>query len=150
MRNSLYVICFLLAFSGCDNIQIGKAKVEDVKVSTIEVKYTPALTGVVDAAKNLSQSDKDYAFKQFSGLSEYINNSNISDSTKIDKLLDRMQSDYGWVRDKNPKFTDAVSAYLKEVGFNKAVKFDSTESRNNTSLIFFNLAEAIKKSEESK
>ena len=92
MRNLLYVLYFLLAFSGCDNIQIGKAKVEDVKVSTVEVKYTPALTEVVDAAKNLSQSDKDYAFKQFSGLSEYINNSNVPDSTKIDKLLDGMIS----------------------------------------------------------
>lgn len=152
MRSTTYILCFLLAFSGCDNIQIGKAKVEDNKqeVKNPYVEFTPSLNVVVEQARPLVQSEKDYAFKQFSGLSEYIKNSNIPDSTKIDKLLDRMQGDYGWTREKHPEFTDAVSNYLKEKGYSKAVKFDSSESRINTSLIFVNLAEAIKKSEESK
>jgi hypothetical protein len=149
MRNVEYVLLILLAFSGCDNIQIGKPKEDKVEVKSVEVKLTESLTKVVDAAKTLSQSDKDFAFKQFSGMSEYINNSNLPDSTKIDQLLARMQGDYGWTREKNLDFTNAVSAYLKEQGY-KAVKFDSAESRNTTSLMFFNLAEAVKKSEESK
>lgn len=152
MRSTTYILFVLLAFSGCDNIQIGNAKVEESKpeVKNPYVEFTPSLNAVVEQARPLVQSEKDFAFKQFSGMSEYIKSSNIPDSTKIDKLLDRMQGDYGWTREKHPEFTDAVSIYLKEKGYSKAVKFDSSESRINTSLIFVNLAEAIKKSEESK
>jgi hypothetical protein len=142
-----YFIFFLAFLSGCDQIKftpIEKAK-EEVSSSVV---YSDTLTKVVEEAKKLTKEDRDYAFKQFSGLNQYILNSDIPSSDKIDVLIGRVQTDYKWGSGKYPTFTDVVSAYLKEKNYQKPVKFDTQVNRETTAAIFFDLADAVKKANE--
>ena len=140
---------FLFAFlSGCDNIKFGSVeKVESVKEVVSTVVYSDNLNKVVTEAKTLTKEDREFAFKQFSGLNQYILNSEVPSSDKLDSLISRVQSDYKWGREKYPNFTTAVSDYLKEKNYQKAIKFDTQSARESTASIFFDLADAIKKAE---
>lgn len=146
---TLYILIFSFAFlSGCENIRFGKdkevKKVEEVKSTVI---YSEALTKVSVEAKNMSESDRNFSFKLFSGLNQYIINSEIQSSSELDNLIAKMQQDYKWGREKYPNFTSAVSDYLKEKNYQKAIKFDTKEARESTASIFFDLADAVKKAE---
>lgn len=145
---TLYALMFSFAFlSGCENIKFGP--VEEIK--QVEVKstvvYSDTLTKVVTEAKTMTKEDREFAFKQFSGLNQYILNSEIPSSDKLDGLMSKVQTDYRWGREKYPNFTTAVSDYLKEKNYQKAVKFDTQSVRESTASIFFDLADAIKKVE---
>ena len=145
---TIYSLIFFLAFlSGCNQIKftpIEKAK-EEVSSSVV---YSDKLNKVVEEAKKLTKEDRDFAFKQFSGLNQYILNSDIPSSDKIDVLIGRVQTDYKWGSGKYPIFTDAVSAYLIEKNYQKPVKFDVQENREKIAAIFFDLADAVKKANE--
>lgn len=147
MKITYYSIFFLAFLSGCDQIKftpIEKAK-EEVSSSVV---YSDKLNKVVEEAKKLTKEDRDFAFKQFSGLNQYILNSDIPSSDKIDVLIGRVQTDYKWGSGKYPTFTDAVSAYLIEKNYQKPVKFDVQENREKISAIFFDLADAVKKADK--
>lgn len=148
---TLYALIFSFAFlSGCENIKFGipdkvvETKVEEVKSTVI---YTENLNKVVEEAKKLSKEDREYVFKKASGIYMYITYSNISSSDKVNVIIDRVQKDYSWTKNKNVTWNDAVSAFLVERGFDNPVKFESVEDRQKTASIFFDLADAIKKAE---
>ena len=145
---TIYSLIFFLAFlSGCEQIKftpIEKAK-EEVSSSVV---YSDNLNKVVEEAKKLTKEDRDFAFKQFSGLNQYVLNSSIPSSDKIDVIITRVQSDYKWGSGKYPTFTDAVSVYLKEKNYQKPVKFDTQANRETTASIFFDLADAVKKADK--
>lgn len=147
MKITYFIVLSFAFLTGCNQIQFGK--IEESKVVEVKntVVYSDTLNKVVDEAKTLTKEDRDFAFKQFSGLNQYILNSEVPSSDKLDNLIARMQEDYKWKREKYPKFTDSVFAYLKEKNYLKAVKFDTQESRENTASIFFDLADAVKKAD---
>ena len=143
MKNlSIYLISIAVFITGCDKIKIensSSTKTDDV----VTVKIDDA---IVKEAKSLSQDDRDYAMKQFFGLSMYIKNSQIESSMKIDSLIASVQKDYNWTREKNKTFTDVVYSFLKNNEY-KPAKFDSKEVREKYSNIFFILASSIKQAD---
>jgi len=138
----IYLISIAILVSGCDKIKIENS--QSVKTEeTVSVKID---NNIVKEAKLLSQDDRDYAIKQFFGLSMYIKNSQIESSMKIDSLIASVQKDYNWTREKNKTFTDAVYNFLKDSEY-KPAKFDTKEVREKYSNIFFILASSIKQAD---
>jgi hypothetical protein len=95
--------------------------------------------------KITSKEDKEYIYKQFAGSAAYIKNAEKLETTAgFEVLIGKVQSSYGWDRDKYPKFTDAVSAYVTEQGFDKPRTLTSQADKDWLYEIFNSLAEAIK------
>lgn len=81
----------------------------------------------------------------FSGSAEYIKNCQTLESTRqFDPILGKVQSSYGWDRERYPSFTDAVSEYLIDVGYDEPMDLDNEENREQFYKIFSKLAEATR------
>lgn len=92
-----------------------------------------------------SEEDKKLIYKLFSGAASYLSVCESLDGThQFDPILGRVQSSYGWQRDKYPAFTDAVSGYLISVGYDKPKSLESASDRFAFAKIFQDLAEATK------
>ena len=92
-----------------------------------------------------SREDKLTIYKLFAGSAEYLKNSKSLQTTRqFDPILGRVQSSYGWNREKYPAFTDAVSAYLVSVGYNEQKPLTTDQQRKDFANIFQSLAEATK------
>ena len=92
-----------------------------------------------------STEDKLTIYKLFAGSAEYLKNCKSLQATQqFDPILGRVQSSYGWNRDKYPEFTDAVSEYLVSVGYDTPKPLNTDQERKNFSNIFQSLAEATK------
>lgn len=97
----------------------------------------------IEFKKIESKEDRILIHKLFSGASDYLKNcKSLSQTGQFDPILGRVQSSYGWQREKYPQFTDEVSNYLKAVGFETPKILDSEESRKEFQKIFEGLAEA--------
>ncbi|MCP4442759.1 MAG: hypothetical protein GY810_27960 [Aureispira sp.] len=92
-----------------------------------------------------SKEDKLTIYKLFAGSAEYLQNCKSLQATQqFDPILGRVQSSYGWDREKYPEFTDAVSEYLVSVGYDEPKPLTTEEQRKNFSNVFQSLAEATK------
>ena len=92
-----------------------------------------------------SNTDKELIYKLFVGSAEYLNACETMLATnQFDPILGRVQSSYGWKRDKYPAFTDAVSEYLISVGYDKPKALKTADDRKEFAQIFQDLVEAIK------
>ena len=86
-----------------------------------------------------------YASIVFSGAGEYLNNcEELSSTGQFDPILGKVQSSYGWNREKYPELTDAVSEYLVSVGYQEPKQLTSEPERQSFAKIFQDLAEATK------
>ena len=106
---------------------------------------SPALLKVREEfLKIQNEDDRVLIYKLFSGSAEYLQNSSFVGNTgQFDPILGRVQSSYGWEREKYPAFTDAVSEYLIHVGYDQPKDLDGPESRQRFHSIFENLVTAI-------
>lgn len=92
-----------------------------------------------------SREDKLTIYKLFAGSAEYLQNCKSLQATQqFDPILGRVQSSYGWNREKYPAFTDAVSEYLVSVGYNEPKPLETDQQRKDFANIFQSLAEATK------
>lgn len=106
---------------------------------------SPALLKVREEfLKIQNKDDKALIYKLFSGSAEYLQNSSFVGNTgQFDPILGRVQSSYGWEREKYPAFTDAVSEYLIHAGYDEPRDLDGPESRQWFHSIFENLVTAL-------
>jgi len=132
-------LCLLL--TGC-TINIQRKDVEAI----LPVGNTPELVRVEQTFNSISsQEDKLTIHKLFSGAAEYLSNCQELDSTgQFDPILGKVQTSYGWQRDKYSSFTDAVSDYLVSVDYQEPKKLTTPEQRQAFAKIFQDLAEATK------
>ena len=119
-------------------------------------QYIPAISQVIGNDSKISKvsdvfstiqsrEDKLTIYKLFAGSAEYLQNCKSLQATQqFDPILGRVQSSYGWNREKYPEFTDAVSEYLVSVGYDEPKPLTTDEQRKNFSNIFQSLAEATK------
>jgi hypothetical protein len=135
----LLSLCIFL--TGC-TINIHRKPTEEF----LPVGNTPELIKVEQTFSSISsQEDKLTIHKLFSGAAEYLSNCEELDSTgQFDPILGRVQSSYGWNREKYPALTDAVSDYLVSVGYREPKKLSSKSERDQFASIFRDLAEATK------
>jgi hypothetical protein len=91
-----------------------------------------------------SALDKLLIYKLFAGAGEYLSVSDFSGNTsQFDPLLGKVQSSYGWKREKYSAFTDAVSAYLVSVGYDVPKQIATEADRQAFSKIFKDLAKVL-------
>jgi hypothetical protein len=96
-------------------------------------------------AKIESKEDKLLIYKLFAGAGEYLEASKFTGSTaQFDPLLGKVQSSYGWNREKYPAFTTAVSDYLVSVKYDEPKNISGVEDRAIFAKIFKDLAGAVK------
>jgi hypothetical protein len=121
-------------------------KVSDVQLFVDVVASTPELDKVKEEFNKIeSKEDKLLIYKLFAGASEYLAAAETLQSTnQFDPILGKVQTSYGWNREKYSKFTDAVSEYLVSVGYDEPKALSSSVDRKEFAKIFKNLAEAIK------
>lgn len=99
----------------------------------------------VEFKKIESEQDKLLIYKLFAGAGEYLDASIFSGSTgQFDPILGKVQSSYGWKREKYPAFTDAVSGYLVSVGYDTPKQIVTSAEREAFSKIFKDLAKVLK------
>lgn len=92
-----------------------------------------------------SKEDKILIYKLFSGAAQYLEASEFTGSTsQFDPLLGKVQSSYGWNREKYSSFTDAVSEYLISVKYDEPKNISSKSDRLAFAKIFKDLVGAVK------
>ena len=112
---------------------------ETVELSTALKKVRAEYLKISDKA------DRTLIYKLFAGSAEYLSHAvSLQTTAQFDPMLGRVQSSYGWERDKHKEFTDAVSDYLIEVGYEEPRKLSTEEDRKWFRDIFRSLADAIK------
>ena len=90
-----------------------------------------------------SVADRETIHKLFSGSASFLTACKSLEGTyQFDPILGRVQSSYGWDRDKYSQFTDAVSEYLVEVGYDEPKQLTSARERLNFAQIFIDLSKA--------
>ena len=106
---------------------------------------TPQLTKVAEEFNKIESAlDKLLIYKLFAGAGEYLSVSDFSGNTsQFDPLLGKVQSSYGWKREKYSAFTDAVSAYLVSVGYDVPKQIATEADRQAFSKIFKDLAKVL-------
>ena len=120
---------------GKDEDETNEVVAVDVKLNNVKEEFS----------KIENDSDKRLIYKLFSGAAEYLKNSkSLANTSQFDPILGRVQSSYGWAREKYPEFTDAVSEYLIAAGFDQPRKLETQEDRDWFHSIFESLTGAIK------
>lgn len=107
---------------------------------------TPELQEVQEAFNSIeSKKDRILIHKLFAGAGDYLANCKSMDVTsRFDPVLGRVQSSYGWNREKYVELTDAVSDYLVSVDYDEPKTLDTKQARLEFAKIFQDLAEATK------
>ena len=90
-----------------------------------------------------SVEDRETIHKLFSGSASFLTTcKSLKGTYQFSPILGRVQSSYGWNREKYPKFTDAVSDYLVEVGYDEPKQLITTRERLDFAQIFIDLSKA--------
>lgn len=148
-RHGLIVsIPWLLAL--CLGGYVALDRVPDISDSTVLVgedseKLSPALLGVREEYLKIeNQSDRILIYKLFAGSAEYLKHSvSLKHTGQFDPMLGRVQTSYGWNREKYPDFTQAVSDFLVEAGYEEPRELLEESDRKWFQGIFESLVNAI-------
>ena len=107
---------------------------------------TPELKAVEkEFSKIDSKEDKHFIHMLFCGAAEYLKKTEaVHQTQQFDPILGRVQSAYGWEREKYEDFTDAVSDYLDAVDYDTPKKLETRAQKEDFAKIFSDLAEATK------
>lgn len=91
-----------------------------------------------------SKEDKLLIYKLLAGSAEYLQSAKKLNSTgQFDPVLAKVQSSYGWDREKYSDFTDAVSEYLVSEDYDEPKELSSKNDKEKFAEIFVKLAEAL-------
>ena len=129
-------LLFILLIAGCTPV---------VSPVSDDFVMTDSLKDVKSEFAKIPKEDQDLIYKQFAGGASFIKNAKkLDNSAQFEILLGKVQSSYGWDRDRYPKFTDAVSDYLVEQGFDKPRSLSSDSDKRWLYEIFNSLAGSCK------
>jgi len=108
-------------------------------------KLSPALLKVRgEYLKIENKGDRTLIYKLFAGSAEYLKHSvSLKHTGQFDPMLGRVQTSYGWDREKYPDFTQAVSDFLVEAGYEEPRELLEESDRKWFQGIFESLANAI-------
>ena len=131
---ALHAISFCLVFVVGYTVAIVPFDFLPQSISTVsddDVELSDALKKVrTEYLKISDKADRTLIYKLFAGSAEYLSHAvSLKTTAQFDPMLGRVQSSYGWERDKHKEFTDAVSDYLIEVGYEEPRKLSTEEDR---------------------
>lgn len=131
-----YLFLTLVLLVGCE-------KVIDNPITPPSDLSTEAKIVQVEFQKIDSEEDRLTIYKIFSGAADYLEHAKTLESSgQFDPVMGRVQSSYGWNREKYPKFTDAVEKLIIARGYDIPRKLDNEDDRQWLADIFEELAAA--------
>lgn len=125
---------------------VGIIPTKTIKEDQASKELSSSLKSVKEEFEKIeSKDDKLTIHKLFSGAANYLKCcKTIVQTNQFDPILARVQSSYGWQREKYTKFTDAVSEYLVSVGYDKPKELSTEKEKLEFSKIFVDLSEVTK------
>lgn len=146
--NKLFSILFIVLFAGCIEIKVStpEKNEEPAPVVVGDSKLSPELQKVKIAFDSIQDvNDKLTIHKLFAGSADYLAVCKELETTEqFDPILGKVQSSYGWDREKYPALTDAVSEYLISVKYQEPKSLKTDQDRKAFAKIFQDLSEATK------
>lgn len=140
----LKLLLMMAFFVGCEK-PVDKNVDQEESSSESDFVMTKTLKRVKAEYDSMRDKDKENIYKQFSGSYLFLKtNKSVKKTSDFDPILGRVQSDYGWNREKYPEFTEAVSDFLLEQGYDEPKVLDNDEDREWFCQIFYSLYMAIK------
>lgn len=147
----IIIALLCLTFTGCIEVSFHRPESE----VNVEVTEDPAELVVgnvsplqkVQAAFDAIESAEDRLtiHKLFAGAADYLAVCDELDNTaQFDPILGKVQSSYGWDREKYSALTDAVSEYLLSVKYDEPKALKTPAERAAFAKIFQDLSEATK------
>lgn len=139
-------ILLLVAFFISPSYNFVKEKTQSQSVT--EIKADKSKDGLVDKIsgefkKIESKEDKLLIHKLFAGANAYLKNcESLGSTSQFDPILNRVQTSYGWNRDKYKDFTSSVSDYLLREKYDEPKELKTKQDREAFSKIFETLAGA--------
>ncbi len=137
------ILAVVLFFNAASYITNGINSVKNIKSDTVK---SDELKKVAEEFNKIeSKDDKLLIYKLFAGSAEYLKTAETLKNTgQFDAVLGKVQSSYGWNREKYPKFTDAVSSYLVSEKYDEPKQLSTREDKEKFADIFNKMSEAIK------
>lgn len=119
MKRIVLTLAFLLSLCGCGLIEFENTQPTpkpDVVVVDKEVNKE-----IVDALAEATLDDCIVLYKIFGGAYQYVDATDKPNTTKeLFEILDRVQQDYKWNKEKYPKLTDAIEKDLASKKFDES------------------------------
>lgn len=137
-----YLLLFsIILFSGCARPESNNIDNE----SQDKVVLTDSLKKIRSEFQKLDKEDQDTFYKLIAGSTLYIKNAaNLNKSSDFQPVLAQVQSSYLWEVEKYPRFTDAISEYLIEEGYDQPRELKNSRDRQWLYNIFNSIYTAIK------
>ncbi len=147
----IIIALLCLTFTGCIEVSFHRPESE-VNVEVTEdpselvvgnVSPLQKVQAAFDAIENAE--DRLTIHKLFSGAADYLSVcEDLDNTTQFDPILGKVQSSYGWDREKYSNLTDAVSEYLVSVKYDDPKPLRTKSERQQFAKIFMDLSEATK------
>lgn len=116
-RMQILAFLFALTVSGCGVIEFDNTKLDN-KDNTEVVVIHEVNKDMVAVLKDVPLEDCIKLYKVFAGAYQYVDVTDKPQTTKeLFDLIDRVQKDYKWDKEKYPKLTDVVEKDLLSKGF---------------------------------
>lgn len=139
----VFMIAILL-FAGCSR-PTDTDRDRDADSNNERVVLTDSLKRIRSEFQKLDKEDQDTFYKLIAGSTLYIKNAaNLNKSSDFQPVLAQVQSSYLWEVEKYPRFTDAISEYLIEEGYDQPRELKNSRDRQWLYNIFNSIYTAIK------
>jgi hypothetical protein len=136
-------ILAILFCAGCNRPGVDD-RTDDTS-ENVDFELTSSLRKIQVEFKKLDKEDQDLFYKQIAGSALYIKNAKkLNKSSDFYPILLKVQSSYMWEVDKYPRFTDAISDYLIEEGYDEPRELSTQRDRAWLYNIFNSIYMAIK------
>lgn len=146
LKLTLLSVLFLSLVSGCTNLY----QFQDTSSPTEVVVQSPIEDKIISSLNNATRDDCITMYTFFAGLSLYIEKTTVLSTTpQFFGLLDKVEKDYGWSKEKYKDLTDVIEADLKAKNLAKPQTIDDT-IRKDLVDTFRGYSEACKKAAEAK
>lgn len=107
------VLFFPLILTSCDFI-----KVKDNSVITPNHPISIDTKLIADSMGDVSKDDAKFLYMQFAGIANFMTHTDkISDTAALIKLIDDVQSNYRYTKEKYKNYTDTVETFLLKRGY---------------------------------
>ena len=145
-QSSANILLGLLLVHFVSSFSLSSKSIPEAAPQQIVVTETQELEKVTEEFNKIeSRDDRVLIYKLFAGAAEYLSScQTMTETARFDPLLGKVQTSYGWDREKHSAFTDAVSNYLVSVDYDTPKKLETVKQRKDFAKIFQGLAEATK------
>ena len=127
------LLCIFIFLAGCTNSYVIKSDIDATIKSAKENGITVIINNddikiISESMSKMEKRDIEIAYKQFSGLAQYLEYTSakkIDSTLKLFKVINDFQNDYGYEKGKYTEYTDSVEQFLLKNEYKVPKKIDS-------------------------